>query len=427
VNHVWWVQEWLYMDMDVIKGAPGIWVLRAQRAGGRFSVCTGSGASMRSVRSCLTQPSPSITPHACRNPQPAMIGETLYVGQGGLPGALQLHLLATVLSCLPLTPTTCSSVIAAGTSTTQCYHGVLARWSPVSTPTHDEGPNSNRHHAAAAAAAAAAHHSPASVLCRRLFPRPTWQPFAQLLTTTRTTHLNTPPPPKQNSFQVEYALEAVRKGALAVGVRGTDTVVLGEFGGRVECGVCLNARVHEGPAARPNTKRLLQRQPLLPTRPSPPQPIQPPPTPPHQKIGVERKSTARLQDARTVRKIVKVDDHICLAFAGLTADARVLVNRARIEAQSYRLTLDEPISVDYLTKHIAGIQQKYTQSGGVRPFGISTLIVGFDPAGAPALYQTDPSGTYSAWKANAIGRNSKTVGGLCCFCLDGGGRGVKGV
>ena len=102
-----------------------------------------------------------------------------------------------------------------------------------------------------------------------------------------------------------------------------------------------------------------------------------------------------------------LDDHIALACVGLKADARVLINKARIECQSHKLTVEDPVTVEYITRYIAGLQQKYTQSGGVRPFGLSTLIVGFDPyTNVPSLYQTDPSGTFSAQKANATGRNT---------------------
>uniref|UniRef100_A0A131XGD8 Proteasome subunit alpha type n=1 Tax=Hyalomma excavatum TaxID=257692 RepID=A0A131XGD8_9ACAR len=157
--------------------------------------------------------------------------------------------------------------------------------------------------------------------------------------------------PDGHLFQVEYAQEAVKKGSTAVGIKGTNIVVL----------------------------------------------------------AVEKKSVAKLQEERTVRKICLLDDHVVMAFAGLTADARILIDRARVECQSHKLTVEDPVTLEYITRYIAQLKQRYTQSNGRRPFGISALIAGFDFDGTPRLFQTDPSGVYHEWKANATGRNAKTV------------------
>ena len=116
-----------------------------------------------------------------------------------------------------------------------------------------------------------------------------------------------------------------------------------------------------------------------------------------------------VQDDRTLQKIARLDDHISVAFVGLSADARVMTNKARVECQSYRLRVEDAPTVEFIARHIGQLQQKFTQRGGVRPFGLAILIGGVGVDGVPQLWSSDPSGVYSSWKANAVGRSSKSL------------------
>ena len=120
-------------------------------------------------------------------------------------------------------------------------------------------------------------------------------------------------------------------------------------------------------------------------------------------LAVEKRAFKKLQDNSAFRKIALIDHHVCCAFTGLSADARIVVNNARVEAQGYRLTYDETPSISYLSQHVARIMQRFTQTGGARPFGMSIMLAGVDGSGTPQLNQIDPSGMITCFKANSIG------------------------
>ena len=150
--------------------------------------------------------------------------------------------------------------------------------------------------------------------------------------------------PEGRLFQVEYAIEAVRRGTTAIVCRNKNSVV----------------------------------------------------------FAVEKKSSELQDDSTGSEKIFKIDDHIGVAIAGLTADARVLIDRARVQAQVNILNYDERISIKDSTLNICEYKQVFTQNAGVRPFGVSFLIAGIDSNG-PSLYLTDPSGAMWSYFSFAIG------------------------
>jgi proteasome alpha subunit len=115
-----------------------------------------------------------------------------------------------------------------------------------------------------------------------------------------------------------------------------------------------------------------------------------------------------LEEERRSLKIFQVDEHIGAAIIGLSSDARVLIDQARINAQSNKLTYDEPIDVEILTQKICDTQQTYTQHYGGRPFGVAMILAGVDKTG-PHVFGTHPSGNYTGYKATAVGAGTETA------------------
>ena len=156
--------------------------------------------------------------------------------------------------------------------------------------------------------------------------------------------------PDGRLFQVEYAREAVKKGTTTIGLKFKDGVIL----------------------------------------------------------IVDKRVPSKLVEPRSIEKIYDIDEHIGCATSGLVADARILVDQARKDAQIHKITYNENIGVESLVKKICDFKQNYTQYGGVRPFGTALLMAGVDDVGIH-LFETDPSGALIAYKAGSIGSGRPVV------------------
>jgi proteasome alpha subunit len=156
--------------------------------------------------------------------------------------------------------------------------------------------------------------------------------------------------PDGRLFQVEYAREAVKRGTTTVGLKFKNGVVL----------------------------------------------------------IVDKRIASRLMEPKSIEKIFQIDGHVGCATSGLVADARILVDQARVIAQINKITYDEDMSVEELVKRICDYKQNYTQYGGVRPFGTALLVAGVDDQGEH-LFETDPSGALVSYKAGSIGAGRNAV------------------
>ncbi|KAG5505078.1 hypothetical protein JIQ42_04264 [Leishmania sp. Namibia] len=167
--------------------------------------------------------------------------------------------------------------------------------------------------------------------------------------------------PEGRLYQVEYAVEAIQQAGIVIGVCTKDGVVLAG-------------------------EKMV----------------------PHPLFDSEN-----MQDKNTSgEKVYKIAEHIGCSVAGVTSDAYALLNYARLTAQRHQYAFQEPMAIEDLCRTLCDEKQLYTQYGGVRPYGVSFLLVGWDRYYGYQLYSTEPSGDYSAWSAYAIGQNDQVAQSL---------------
>ncbi|KAJ2814748.1 Proteasome subunit alpha type-3, partial [Coemansia sp. 'formosensis'] len=123
-------------------------------------------------------------------------------------------------------------------------------------------------------------------------------------------------------------------------------------------------------------------------------------------LAAERQATSNLlEQSLDNEKIYEMNDNVVAGVAGHAADANILINQSRAIAQRYLLKYNSPMPVEQLVRRLCDMKQGYTQYGGLRPFGVSFLCAGWDTTFGFQLYQSDPAGNYSSWKAACIGEN----------------------
>ncbi len=156
--------------------------------------------------------------------------------------------------------------------------------------------------------------------------------------------------PDGRLFQVQYAMEAVKRGATVIGIVAKNTVVM----------------------------------------------------------AADKRAVGQLMVPASIEKIYKVDEHVAIATSGLVADGRKIVDEARVESQRNKIVYGEPIDVTTVVRYVCDMSQLFTQYGGLRPFGVSLLIGGVN-GGKPRLFETDPSGTPTEWKAASLGEGRAEI------------------